>query len=366
MGGCFRKISVVLLAATACFAFCGGQAEADAKDASASIIHGSPTTISKWPWQVAIANNPYRWVGSPRQRTFCGGVVLAPRLVLTARHCLLRGDRPWSKNLVVYSGRTWLNDSWTGRMSRVRGVVRPSNRDWDVALVRLWQPVLGRPIRLASSSEYNTWRPGQVAYSTGWGVTRGGGDGPMSRRLRVSKQVILPNGVCRRSGDIGRFFRPRLMVCHGSPTAEAGTCHGDSGGPLVVPVRTEYGRRYRLAGLTSFGNEYCWKDIPSVASRVSGDRLRRWIIWNASSFTPVDIVGASATPKSHPDWCQVPYLDGLRIPEARAELRQIGCYGARFEYITWVVAPKNRVTGTTPNRGWLLYRWAPFEVSVAK
>lgn len=341
-----------------------GHDESVAKDASASIINGSPTTVSKWPWQVAMALNPYRFTGTPRQRTFCGGVVLAPRLVLTARHCVSSGYSRWTRNMVVYSGRTTLNNSWAGTMSHIRRVIRPLNRDWDVALVRLWQPVWGQAIKLASSSEYDTWSAGQVAYSTGWGVTKH--DGPMSRRLRVSKQVIFPDGVCRRERVLGKYFRPRLSLCHGSPTAKGGTCNGDSGGPLVVPVRTGHGRRYRLAGLTFYGNEYCWQDLPSVASRVSGNRLRSWIVRNTERITSAEILGAGASPESAPNWCRVPDLEGLRAFKARTELRRNGCYGARFEYDNWVVAPKNRVWKTVPDFGWLLYPWAIFDVHIAK
>lgn len=363
MGNSFRGAVLVLVAAGAIWVGGSTSAEAGASDASASIIHGTPTKVSKWPWQVAIAFNPYRFRGSSRDRTFCGGVVLAPRLVLTARHCVARGYERWSRNLVVFSSRTWLENPWSGMMSRVRGIVRPSNPTWDVALLRLWQPVWAQPVRLASRSEYITWKPGQVAYSTGWGATEH--DGPMSRRLRVSKQVIFPDGVCQRDRNVGRRYRPRLMVCHGSPTAKAGTCHGDSGGPLVVPVRSKQGLRYRLAGLTSFGEEYCWKDYPSVATRVSGDRLRNWIVRRAGWFSSADLVGSGARAVPAPNWCQVPDLEGLRVHKARMTLRDYGCYGARFEYDTWIVAPRKRVWATTPDPGWLLYPWAPFDVRVA-
>lgn len=337
-------------------------AQASSQEASASIMHGSPTTISKWPWQVAISLS-WRFEGTSRDRTICGGVALAPRLVLTARHCVVGRYERWPRNLMVYSGKTWLNDSFSGGISWVSRIIRPRSPSWDVALLKLKNRVSAKTIKLASRSEYNTWRPGQVAYATGWGVTRH--DGPMSRRLRVTKQVILPDGVCRRDRSVQTAFRPRLMVCHGSPKAMGSTCQGDSGGPLVVPVKTSGGRRYRLAGLTFYGNEYCWSDLPSVASRVSGDWLRTWIARNANWLTSAYPVGSGAGPVSQPVWCQVPDLEGLLVADAKRVLRAEGCFGARFEYDTWVLSRRRSVYATDPDEGWLLYSGARFDVRVA-
>lgn len=339
-----------------------GHASADATPggASASIIQGSPARISRAPWQVAIALNFNRFTGTSRDRTFCGGVALAPYLVLTARHCVAGKYERWPRNLVIYAGRTWINDSFSGSISFVSRIVRGPGPFWDVALLRLRQPVAAQPVRLASRSEYNVWEPGQVAYSTGWGSTRYGG--PAARRLQISKQVILPDGVCKRDSYVRNSFRPRLMVCHGSPNANSGTCYGDSGGPLVVPVRTSQGPRYRLVGLTFYGSKYCLTDHPSVASRVSGDRLRNWILGKAGWLSSENILGSGAKPTPHPDWCQVPEIKGLLIPTAKKKLREAGCFGARIEYESWFTTPRPRVMITYPNEGWLLYPAAKFEV----
>ena len=355
-------VGLVAVLALLSVAASASAAEASGDDASASIVKGTPARISKWPWQVALARNFYRFEGTSRQRTFCGGVVLAPRLILTARHCVNDGVTRRPRNLMVYAGRTFINDSFSVSINWVRRIVRAPYPSWDVALLRLGHPVAATPIRLADRSEYNTWKPGQMAFATGWGLTRY--EGPMSRRLRVTRQVILPDGVCRRDRTVSRGFRPRLMVCHGSPYASGSTCNGDSGGPLVVPVRTNEGLKYRLAGLTFYGDEFCSPDHPSVASRVSGDRLRKWIVGKVSWLSPVDPVGSGASPLPPPDWCRVPVLDGLPVYRARTKLRQNGCYGARFEYTSWLHAPRRRVWATDPDAGWLLYPRAKFEVRV--
>jgi len=340
--------------------------------AGISIVNGKPARIADWPWQVAIAHRPGRGKArSPRARTFCGGAVIAPELVLTAGHCVARLSRSRVRRLEVISGRTWLNREGSGAVTPVRRALMPTDAqgrrryreqfgsaDWDVAILRLAAPVDATPIRLAGPDERGSWAPGQIVHSTGWGVTSSASD-RASPRLRMARQVMLKDKVCRL--DNGRDFKRRTMNCHGGPGGNASTCFGDSGGPSVALV----GEEHRLVGLTSFGDDFCRGNYPSVDTRVAGRAIRSWVAEVALSVAGVDVVGAGGAAAAPPTWCRIPHLTGLTLSRARAKLRRNRCRIGSVLRDRSSRARRGRVVGTARFPGWLApvgYRlrvWVP-------
>lgn len=329
-----------------------------APGASASIINGKATTIERWPWQVALTVG-YRVAPklSTTQRAFCGGAILAPRLVVTAGHCVIGLKKKQIRQIEIVSGRTNLNSN-RGEIARVSGLRIPVNAlgkrryrtvmgaaDWDVALLTLASPLAAEPIKLAGPDEAATWRPGRIAWTTGWGITR-----PFSSqvpsRLQRARQVLMNNGLCRRSDGVS--FQAARMICLGGSHGHASTCGGDSGGPLVV--KTTAG--FRLVGLTSFGDGACRAVIPSVDTRVSGDPIRRWIAKTASNLTGADVLGSGATAGPVPEWCQVPSVFGLKPAQARRKLEARNCRLGAIRTDHWAVGRKGRIVGYSRLPGW--------------
>jgi len=307
-----------------------GASEAPQPDRQLRIVNGGSASISDFPWQVALLDS--RAGKYPRQQYFCTGSRIAEDLVVTAAHCVIDFMGTARRmRLRVVSGRTVLNKTSQGISSLVEQIRLPRDangkskyRDkggaavWDVALLKLKEPVSGPVIKLAGQDEIGATLPGTEVQTTGWGITRGFG-ARAAKRLRRAAQVILPTGVCQR--DNGKLYRRELMICLGGSRGHASACNGDSGGPLVS--RTSEGRR--LVGLTSFGDIACRGNVPSVDTGVSNARIRKWVKKTAIEVSGVDPVGVGGTPAPKPRWCKVPGLRNRSVSSARRALRSRGC-----------------------------------------
>lgn len=359
LAGCVLLALLLVTSPQTAFASSTGEAASIRPDAGISIVNGRSTSIREWPWQVALTTSrkasKFKFTS---RRFFCGGAILAPRLVLTAGHCVAGMNRRQIRQTEVVAGRTRLNSS-QGEVAKVAQSYMPrrpngkrryrevdGTSDWDVALLRLRSPLSSPPIKLAGPDERAAWAPGQVVWSTGWGVT-----GPFANRvparLRVARQVMMSDGLCRRSE--GNVYRKVTMNCIGGPGGNASTCFGDSGGPLAA--RTSDG--FRLVGLTSFGDDFCRGISPSVDTRVAGDQIRSWIAKTATRLTGADVVGSGATAPPRPEWCKVPNVFGLKPAQARWRLEAANCRLGKVRLERWAFGRRGRVTGASRLPGWL-------------
>lgn len=328
--------------------------------AQISVVNGKPTKISDWPWQVALTGakkvEPHK---TTRARFFCGGSLLTPEIVITAGHCVADLKPRKIRRIEIVSGRTRLNDESTGTVVGVKQLLMPLRPDgkrkysanygvanWDVALLLLDSPIDGPTIKIAGEDEADSWSPGRMTSTTGWGLT-----GPDKRKssnvLRVARQVMLPDGVCRKSD--GTVFRKATMNCLGGPSIHTSTCSGDSGGPLVAPVGTEN----RLVGLTSFGDADCRPAIPSVDTRVAAEPIRRWVQDTVLSLTGIDPVGSGGIAPPPRIWCRVPDVTGFKVGKARRAVTSAGCTVSRVKKQKFTFGQRRRVVGTSFFPGWL-------------
>lgn len=327
--------------------------------AGISIINGDSTSIRKWPWQVAIADrfNP-RKPESARDRSFCGGAVIAPKLVVTAGHCVFDMSDQQIRNLEVISGRSRLNSNG-GQVSRVTSLEMPldargqrrfrnvdGTADWDVALLSLSKPLSARAIKLAGPDERASWSPGQIVWTTGWGVANPRSDFSPNQ-LKSARLVMMPDRLCRRTE--GNIYRPNTMNCLGGPAGNASTCVGDSGGPLVA--RTSRG--FRLVGLTSFGDLDCRPTTPSVDSRVSGKAMRTWIAAKSSELAGINVIGSGGTSPSPRRWCEIPDVFQKTIDQAQNVLRSSNCRLGPVKTDPWSVGRRGLIVGANRTPGWL-------------
>ncbi|XP_051977900.1 transmembrane protease serine 13-like isoform X3 [Xyrauchen texanus] len=114
-----------------------------------------------------------------------------------------------------------------------------------------------------------TFFPGSQCWTTGFGVTKEGGDSGSTYLMEVAVDLI----------DLAECNKPTVysglitetMQCAGDLRGGKDSCQGDSGGPLVCKADN----RWYLTGVTSWGDGCGKKNRPGVYSNVG--RLLTWI-----------------------------------------------------------------------------------------
>jgi secreted trypsin-like serine protease len=191
---------------------CGpvSQEEARIERSEHAIIGGEPSAAAD---DAVVIVARYSIQGAYYQ---CFGAVIAPRLVLTARHCV--EGRPPSA-LHVYPGR----DAWSKLRegaSAARGERVFDTPGFDAAVVLLDRAVSApvAPIRLDGAV-----REGERVAAVGFGVAADGAS-PQVRHRRSGLAVIAVGPVTTRIGE---------DVLAGEFVIGEAACSGDSGGPAL-------------------------------------------------------------------------------------------------------------------------------------
>jgi secreted trypsin-like serine protease len=241
-----------------------------------AVIGGKRIRASRYPGIVQIIAN----VGSGKRGTLCGGGLIAPRVVVTAAHCL--GTNPsdvkFEQPFTVVSGRQRsyaLKDTGPGVTVGVdkfaRAPANPSLHESfsdDVALLHLRRPAPFAPLKLGSPKSA---RGGARVFVLGWGLTNPNQSGLGGIQLHGLRMRVSSNGVCKRVAAMIRYNSPtQLCLTPPSKTRPEGTCEGDSGTPLLSADR------HSVLGVVSTGSGICGRGA-SIYARVSSGPLRRWV-----------------------------------------------------------------------------------------
>ncbi len=207
----------------------------------------------------------------------CTGTVVAPRIVLTAGHCVedkVTGRIFEPSGYMVVTGAVDWNTMPRGESRVSRDVVYPGFErtflNADAALLILSTPTAAPAIRLASyASDSVRLRAGTTAVFAGWGSTRPGPVG--SERLSWARTVVQSMSYCE--SNAGRFFQADEICTIDSPRNKTGLCFGDSGGPLLA--RSPDGSGDIEIGVASHIYSDCSSRRPSEFTRT--DLIEPWV-----------------------------------------------------------------------------------------
>eukprot|EP00092_Neocalanus_flemingeri_P077522 GFUD01096289.1.p1 GENE.GFUD01096289.1~~GFUD01096289.1.p1 ORF type:complete len:423 (+),score=81.40 GFUD01096289.1:167-1435(+) len=249
--------------------------------ASPFIFGGEKAEDGEFPFMVSLVNR--------RGKSFCGGVLISRKHVLTAAHCF--DNRNWrSDRLEVRIGQADLSErEERGTRANIRNVkiheryenrgkypskrVTPLN---DIAIITL-DRIVTSPAVFIVCLPNGKQNSGQ-AFITGWGKTTKKIFDTSVTELRKAKVDTYTARTCQ--DKYTNFVKDeeivqvnQNMLCAGNQNTD--TCEGDSGGPLLYNERwTEY--RWTVYGVVSFGPKICANpDLPGVYTKV--DKYLGWI-----------------------------------------------------------------------------------------
>ncbi|RFS84245.1 serine protease [Actinomadura spongiicola] len=259
-----RSALIASLAALLCLGLSAPAASAAPADPGPP---GSGGTVSPMIIGGSDAPAPYSFMVSlqtARDGHFCGGSLLTADWVVTAQHCV-SGKSPEDVELRVGSLRL---DSGGSARRAERFVPHPegSPARFDLALVRLDQPVPNAPVRLDVRQPV-----GASVRLLGWGCTQPGvfcGDEGRPEVLQQLDSAVRQPAACV---NISAPIDPNSEVCTGNPDTATGPCFGDSGGPMLR--RTVRG--WRLIG--AFSRVEVLEQDPSEPPRLPDCRTGKGI-----------------------------------------------------------------------------------------
>lgn len=291
--------------------------------ASASIVGGRAAAIAEFPSLAYI-----QAIEAPKKGFACTGSVVAPRVVLTAGHCvedIETGRLTPVADYRVATGTADLREVAPENVFEVKRALTypgfdPGATRGDAGILILSRPTTAPSLLLAGAADAALLGPGTPVQIAGWGLERGGAS-KAPAALRATDTVVQSSAYCKHAASLFYpFYAPALQLCTTDPPAFAsGGCFGDSGGPAIA--HRADGSAVEI-GVISSGGPNCRTTFPNVLTRV--DRVSAWVAeWIAAVET-----GAAEPPVRVPK-AEPPLLT---IPKAKTLLAQTldNDFGRRF------------------------------------
>uniref|UniRef100_A0A8D0XBY2 Plasminogen n=1 Tax=Sus scrofa TaxID=9823 RepID=A0A8D0XBY2_PIG len=236
-----------------------GKPKMEPKKCPARVVGGCVSIPHSWPWQISLRR---RYGGH-----FCGGTLISPEWVLTAKHCLEKSSSPSSYKVILGAHEEHHLGEGVQEIDVSKLFKEPSGA--DIALLKLSSPavITDQVIPACLPTPNYVVADRTACYITGWGETKGTYGAGLLKEARLP---VIENKVCNRYEYLDGKVSPNEL-CAGHLAGGIDSCQGDSGGPLVCFEKD----KYILQGVTSWGLGCALPNKPGVYVRVS--RFVTWI-----------------------------------------------------------------------------------------
>jgi trypsin len=243
--------------------------------AQASIVGGRAGSIAEFPYLSFIEAR------EGKHGFACTGTVVAPRVVLTAAHCVESLDHGGLTPATKYVLATGVTSPEEAKAENVFHVAEahvfpgfdPGTLHGDAGILILDHPTSAPVLPLAGAGDAALYAGGASVQLAGWGLTQANAKEEPSG-LRTTSMIVQTASVCQaKTHGYYSPFSPAAQMCTlDLPTRKSGGCFGDSGGP-TIGLRPD-GTAVEL-GIISTGGDSCDTKRPNVMTRT--DLVSSWV-----------------------------------------------------------------------------------------